>query len=641
MLVRKHFKLIVFILLLSSTSAVNSQTDQERYLISSQYDADNIIRVSKKVEKYTDQVNQRLKKYLLSDSTFLNKRTKDNIIYQVKDILKDGSILYHSTYNDGASKTIRANRLYSNGNLGLDINGEGMIAGIWEVELPNIAHQEFQDGEGNSKINLQNKDGNISYHATHVTGTIIASGIDEKARGIAPKARSINFDWVDDKAEMNHFGSEGYLVSNHSYGNYAEALPQWMFGAYDEEAALVDEIAYAYPKYQIVKAVGNDKAMGQYLNPEKDGYGLTTGFSNSKNVLSVGAVNQLLNYRGPETVVLSNTSNIGPTHDGRIKPNIVAKGVNVYSSSSESNDAYKSLNGTSMAAPGITGSILLLQQHYNNLHKQYMNSATVRGLIQHTALEAGRFDGPDYIFGWGLANIEGAAMTISNTSNNSIIEENALRNGEIYRKEIEVTNNSEPLIVSISWTDPAGRHNDEEIVDTDFKSLVNDLDVRVTDEEGKTYYPWKLDAIDFKSPAQQKDNDIDNFERIDIKDAEGKYTITVSHKNMLVDNVTSSTPSKQDYTLIVTGFNNTTSITQDKNLPYSEIYPVVKDKVIYMTITEPTNISLYELTGKLVSSKKMSKESNHLDVSDLKNGIYILKIENHHKQVKSYKIILN
>jgi branched-subunit amino acid transport protein AzlD len=46
----------------------------------------------------------------------------------------------------------------------------------------------------------------------------------------------------------------------------------------------------------------------------------------------------------------------------------------------------ETLSGTSIA---ITGLIVLLQQHYKNVNNVFMKAATVRGLLCHSADEAG------------------------------------------------------------------------------------------------------------------------------------------------------------------------------------------------------------------------------------------------------------
>jgi hypothetical protein len=53
----------------------------------------------------------------------------------------------------------------------------------------------------------------------------------------------------------------------------------------------------------------------------------------AKNILTVGAVNDIVGgYSSPGDVVMSSFSSWGPTDDGRIKPDICANGVGLYSS---------------------------------------------------------------------------------------------------------------------------------------------------------------------------------------------------------------------------------------------------------------------------------------------------------------------
>ncbi len=72
--------------------------------------------------------------------------------------------------------------------------------------------------------------------------------------------------------------------------------------------------------------------------------------------MTVGAVDN--------TTAMSSFSGWGPTDDGRIKPDIVAKGVSVYSSlGNANNNSYASWQGTSMSGPMVSGSIGLLLEH--------------------------------------------------------------------------------------------------------------------------------------------------------------------------------------------------------------------------------------------------------------------------------------
>ncbi len=96
------------------------------------------------------------------------------------------------------------------------------------------------------------------------------------------------------------------------------------------------------------------------------------------------------------------------------KPDIVADGVNLLSSIATSNTAYATFSGTSMSSPSVAGSLLLLQEYYSQLHGgAFMRSATLKGLVIHTADEAGPGPGPDYQFGFGLVNMQKAAAVIT------------------------------------------------------------------------------------------------------------------------------------------------------------------------------------------------------------------------------------
>ena len=123
-----------------------------------------------------------------------------------------------------------------------------------------------------------------------------------------------------------------------------------------------------------------------------------------KNVLTVGAVNDIVGgYTGPASVVMTTLSCWGPADDGRIKPDIVANGMSLYSTDKDADNDYTTLTGTSMATPSVAGSLALLQEHWNNLNPgTYMKAATLKALIIHTADECGTNNGPDYEYGWGL-----------------------------------------------------------------------------------------------------------------------------------------------------------------------------------------------------------------------------------------------
>ncbi|UZX28524.1 hypothetical protein [Riemerella anatipestifer] len=173
-----------------------------------------------------------------------------------------------------------------------------------------------------------------------------------------------------------------------------------------------------------------------------------------------------------------------------------------------------------------------------------MLGAQLKGLALHTADDAG-MEGPDANFGWGLLNVKKMVEAIDARGTSSLIENLNLANGAFYTKKI-VSDGVTPIRVSISWYDPAGPLQTSSQLNSSIKRLVNDLDLRVTSSNGTIYFPWALTS---RSTNAKKDNNSDNFERVDLGVVPaGEYTVRVSHKGTL-------TNSSQNYTLIVTGAN--------------------------------------------------------------------------------------
>jgi hypothetical protein len=85
-----------------------------------------------------------------------------------------------------------------------------------------------------------------------------------------------------------------------------------------------------------------------------------------------------------------------------------------------------------MAAPSVTGSLALLQELHSNMFGNFMKSATLRGLIINTALEAGTSPGPDFKFGWGLLDSEASAKALLDEGFESIIDENTLVDSQVF-----------------------------------------------------------------------------------------------------------------------------------------------------------------------------------------------------------------
>lgn len=539
---------------------------------------------------------------------------------EIMRILPDGTPIYYETDNKNGTITIRADRLHPGGDSGLDLDGEEMLVGVWDGGAPRGTHELFE-----GRTTYMEGGSGFDNHATHVTGTIIGTGEVQSgnAIGTAPAASSINYNFNNALSEIIAATPEyGLLVSNHSYGVPADggngpALPVIWLGKYEGEARAWDSFLYSSPYMLMVKSAGNARNTA-HNNQGDGGFDLLTTNANSKNNLVVAATWQVLNYTGPSSVPMSPFSSWGPTDDGRVKPDISAKGVNVFSAVAASDTSYNgNYSGTSMSAPSVSGAALLLQQHYNNEKGEFMRSSTLRGLIIHTANEAGLHPGPDYRFGWGLMNTERAAEVISNDGVTSYISEVPVEDGSGFT----ITGTAVPgerLVASITWTDMPGAVNNGGI-DDDTPALVNDFDIRVTDSDGEVFYPWILDHHNFAAAATTGDNYRDNVEKIEIDNPEGIYTINVSHKGSLVGNMVVS--------IIISGIQDATLGSPDNHLARISVFPNPASDVLNIHAGEQiSHIEIMNMLGQSMGVYKADSNTTQLNISDLKTGAYFVRV---------------
>ena len=511
----------------------------------------------------------------------LKLENTDGVISELMRFDK-GKPVYFITGNANGASVIKTSELYTDGGAGLHLSGAGITMGIWDEGRVRAEHQELT-----GRVTQIDGAPNNSNHATHVAGTMIAAGVQANARGMSFAANLHAHDWNFDTAEMADAAANGIGVSQHSYGyicgwhngNFSGAGNAWhwfgdtiisgtedyYFGFYGETAREWDELVYNAPYYIPVQSAGNDRGQGPapgtlhyYWNG--DGWsqstttrqrdGGTTGYdcishrAIGKNILSVGAVSS--------SGVLANFSSWGPTDDGRVKPDVVAKGLSVFSSNATANDGYSLMGGTSMSGPMVSGSIGILMEHQENLHPGHrLLASTIKALVIHAADDMiSGAPGPDYRFGWGMMNTRKSAdiMTANASSDGAIILESTLTDGESISFDLVATGD-EPLRATIVWTDVPGEILPPSLNPTDL-ALVNDLDIRLIDGNANEFFPYILDPASPSQVATTGDNFRDNIEMIHIEsvNANEDFTLTISHKNNLVS-------GGQNFSLIISGAN--------------------------------------------------------------------------------------
>jgi len=503
---------------------------------------------------------------------------------------ENGMPYYHMTDNINAAATVSTRYVWENGAGGFSLSGNNQVIGLWEAGngIPLLTHQELV-----GRVAQRDAGGTYTDHATHVAGTLIATGVVPNARGMSKMARIDAYTSSGDLSEIMNAAANGLKVSNHSYGSIRgwvydyrndgkwawfgtpaiSETEDYLFGFYSSTSASWDYFMVNAPNILVCKSAGNDRGDGPTSGTAHwvminnnwvwsstvrdkdggiDGYDcINDGVGISKNALTVGAVNDIVNgYNSPSDVVVTSWSNEGPTDDGRIKPDIVANGTDLYSSTNTSNTAYENMSGTSMSSPNVAGSVALILEQQATLNgvTNALRSSTVKGLIIHTADEAGTAPGPDYRFGWGLLNTYKAVqlLTLDNEiGGNQLIRELTLNQGgnEVFTVE---SNGTEPLKVTICWIDPAGTPPQASLNPPNLM-LVNDLDLTVTGPNSTVYYPWVLDPSNPSAAATTGNNFRDNVEQVLIESpVAGTYTIKVGHKNNL-------TTGSQKFSIIISG----------------------------------------------------------------------------------------
>ncbi|WP_124980624.1 S8 family serine peptidase [Nonlabens xiamenensis] len=616
---KKYTSLLV---LLMATSMLSwAQTPEQRKQIIADYDQEQNREILLQFQREEQRALNEVTLYAQRNNVPIFSVDEQGNERLLVSIDPNGQPVYRTTNNFVGALTINANHLYTGESLGLSIEGSGINAGIWDGGYARQTHQDIV-----GRVTYGETNTNVSGHASHVGGTMIGDGTGGLPnRGVAFRGTLTSYRFDSDQQEMLIEASAGMLISNHSYGREVTSnTPTSVYGKYDGRSSGFDVITSINPYYLPVVSAGNDRNDG--LNTSKNGYDLLTDISLAKNVITVGAVNNVFPYSGPSSVTMSNFSSWGPADDGRIKPDIVAKGVGVRSLSGSSDTAYATRQGTSMSAPMVSGGLMLLQELHNQEQNRFMRAATAKGLVLLTAREAGVADGPDAQFGWGLMDVKAAAELILEMDNSTLLEERNLANNATY--STTVTSNQPVLKVGISWTERSGSPNTAS-TDDPTPSLINDLDVKVTDSNGNEFFPWKLDPAFPNNPATKGVNNVDNVEIVEVNAPAGTYTITVSHKGSLTGNA-------QDYALIVFGadpgtLSNTEVVLEDFVLYPNPAQSSVKIGFNNQLTGDKIFVDIYDVLGKQVMSQSYENSGRFeksIDITSLQSGMYIVKVGN-------------
>ncbi len=290
-----------------------------------------------------------------------------------------------------------------------NFTGEGKIIAVLDNGFPGVnTAQPFENLRNNNKIlgGYDYTTRNSNFYAGGNHGTLVLStmgGYKENALvGTAPNASYYLFIteidalenpleeslWVEAAEKADALGvdiittSLGYFYErdemryNHTYSDMNGITTFISRGA---------EVAFS-KGILVLASAGNDGAKTEkHIGSPAD----------AVSVLAIGSVNF--------SKIKAGSSSIGPSYDGRIKPDVMAQGVAAVVS--DQNGTIGTASGTSFSCPIMAGMAASLWQAFPN--------KTNKEIRQMILTSADRYSNPDNNYGYGIPNF-GAALSVDN-----------------------------------------------------------------------------------------------------------------------------------------------------------------------------------------------------------------------------------
>ncbi|MBD3347768.1 MAG: S8 family serine peptidase, partial [Candidatus Eisenbacteria bacterium] len=335
------------------------------------------------------------------------------------DIVKyvDGPLPDKVEHNDDLRDNINADEVQASP---YNLHGTGIYAAMWDNGSVCTDHDDFAgrlvvaDGSGTGS------------HPTACAGMLAGDGSRSQSqggypyqwRGVADDCNLASYSWPNDIPDMDSETSDAIstydiVVSSNSWGWGLCPDYCYYYGTYDDWSQNYDKIVSGSQgkRLTVVFSAGNDGDCSSCSGDLPDfPYGTVPGpGSTAKNTIVVGSNNA-------DTDDLSWYSSMGPTLDGRTKPDIVAPGCKSsagITTTNTSNGYSSSGCGTSYSCPAVSGSVVLTQEDYMDKFGGEAWPSTVKALLIQGAEDFGS-TGPDYQFGFGRVNIQNTIDIIRN-----------------------------------------------------------------------------------------------------------------------------------------------------------------------------------------------------------------------------------
>ena len=380
-------------------------------------------------------------------------------------------------------------------------------------------------------------------HGTHIALTVAGDGTsDSAATGIAPGANIVFYALEHDATGV--FGRQGSIYNMLKDAEQMTArivVNAWgsngNYGQYTADSRSVDILVVDKPAMLPVFSVGDRGSSGASQ---------VTAPATAKNVLAVGV--STTGSGGTAAIgSVDAISSLGPSLDGRIKPDVVAPGMELCSGRAEEakypagnvcatgthangESLYMSVSGTSQAA-AVAGGVSALTRQFirEEIGISSPSGSLVKAAVINGAVDLGAADIPNNAEGWGQINLENTVLPMDgSTVLDNYFDHNSEINagyGLLYAFDLDP---SHGIDITLAWTDEAGSANAPQSE----SRLVNDLDLILVGPSGNEWL-GNVFSNGFTQSGGQAD-DVNNVERIKIAPGtssnSGQWLIKVMHR---------------------------------------------------------------------------------------------------------------
>lgn len=275
------------------------------------------------------------------------------------------------TLLDIAVPAVEGSKIHEQGFTGKDVTVAVIDTGI--SPHPDLVYPESRIIAWHDLVNDRPIPYDDNGHGTHVSGIIAGNGVSSRGKyvGMAPEAKLIGIKALDREGSGNTsdvISAIEWCIENQKIYNIRAI--NLSLGATAESSSREDPLCRAVTAawnsgIVVCVAAGNDGPALQTIN--------TPGITPS--AITVGNLDTHRSIDFSDDSIAESSSR-GPTIDNLNKPDILAPGTNI--TSLWPGKGYRSLSGTSMATPMVTGAVAQILQKYPSYRPEQVKSVLTR-----------------------------------------------------------------------------------------------------------------------------------------------------------------------------------------------------------------------------------------------------------------------